>query len=907
MSRPAEVVWRGRVPAVGWLCPDSPAARARVIRAWTPGGRVLVGEGILASLPADPERIDRRTAPGEPLVRDRQTGALCTVPLDAPHPAAADDLVLARAGAATRIPRDALRAEDPATWLDLTGWQADVGLPLGPPPPPPEPVAADPPLAAAELFGAAAPAPDPEQGAVLEAQKARRAPPGPGQEVLARPPSWLDRVLARVARWLGAGSASGGAAGGGSGADGAPAGATRTPAVRRVPRPPRPSLLDRLQQWLGRSPLLTPLLQQLGRRQAEYMRKLLEAFDRGDLEDALRRAIPLGGEGDGPVQPAWGTPSLRTGALTPSDLAPASSGRAYGFGDSLYDRLQALYRTAAERLEAQGNIERAAFVLADLLHVPGEAVALLERHGLLELAAKIAEGRGLPPERVVRQWFLAGDAERALVIARRHGAFAAAIAALADDHPRKADALRLLQARLLAEQGDFVAAVAAVWPVESARRAARAWIDRGIAAGGSGGARLMIWKLAWFPDTLPELAPRLRALLDDDGVAGLPARRALQMALRTQKMAGRFPDVLRPVAERAVRSRLRDEAIHGSLPGISQVPRLLELAASPALGADLPNTPPAPVSSLLSQSARVDLHVPGGDVGTGPAHDAVLMPDGQLLVALGEAGVELLDPDGRPRWRCPEPAHRLIAPASGDRVLALARRGEHLWRVASLDLHRRASRHHRDLRLTAFAPIHQDGMWWAADGRTLSALDPLDIDLRALWRNRDVGGAIQSVVQGLEYVSWLTADPDDCTWFRLELGPLQLRTRTTVKPGETAVHLPLLRPDDGLVGLSATADGWEIRTRSPTRTAAIPDEAITTAALHDYGRDHVVAVLRVDNGSEVSLYGPGDLRERLRVSLVGSDDVRARLQAHHLVIWDERGRVLALDLLSGRLVAEHRT
>ena len=55
--------------------------------------------------------------------------------------------------------------------------------------------------------------------------------------------------------------------------------------------------------------------------------------------------------------------------------------------------LYQLYHASYKRLEAQNRIEEAAFVLAELLHANEQAVALLERHGKLKLAAELAEGR----------------------------------------------------------------------------------------------------------------------------------------------------------------------------------------------------------------------------------------------------------------------------------------------------------------------------------------------------------------------------------------------------------------------------------------------------------------------------------------------------------------------------------
>lgn len=106
------------------------------------------------------------------------------------------------------------------------------------------------------------------------------------------------------------------------------------------------------------------------------------------------KGVGESGEGSG----ARGAPKGRreTARQPPTETAHARPSRhrparwAYGFGQDLYAELRALYRAAFQRLDAQGRIEQAAFVLAELLQANEEAVSYLERHGRLRLAAEMA-------------------------------------------------------------------------------------------------------------------------------------------------------------------------------------------------------------------------------------------------------------------------------------------------------------------------------------------------------------------------------------------------------------------------------------------------------------------------------------------------------------------------------------
>ncbi|MFP2913563.1 hypothetical protein ACLESD_52965, partial [Pyxidicoccus sp. 3LFB2] len=220
-----------------------------------------------------------------------------------------------------------------------------------------------------------------------------------------RSPSWLGQWLANLF--------------GGSASDTR----GRTPPSQGTPAPPPgPGMLSRLSEWMLRN---TPLGDLLGRRKAEYVRRLFDLFEEGNLHEALRYAIPLGQGLDESTRVSLGLPGPRE-SLT---LQPSSGGAASVFagGEALFAALKERYRDAFRRYEREGRIDEAAFILAELLGAHEEAVSFLERHERFKLAAELAEGRGLPAGLVVRQWFLAKDVARAMAIARRSGAFADAV------------------------------------------------------------------------------------------------------------------------------------------------------------------------------------------------------------------------------------------------------------------------------------------------------------------------------------------------------------------------------------------------------------------------------------------------------------------------------------------------
>ncbi|MGH2901871.1 MAG: hypothetical protein ACRDMZ_24570, partial [Solirubrobacteraceae bacterium] len=187
----------------------------------------------------------------------------------------------------------------------------------------------------------------------------------------------------------------------------------------------KPSWYRRLQARIAAALWNSRLGMALGRRHAAYLRRVLELFDRGELDEALRHAIPLGGDADGDAggrRLGLGVPRPRRDlSLT---FARHGAGAIIPVADDAMEMMRDRYRAAAARLEQSGRIDEAAFVFAELLGDVKAAIALLERHGRYAIAARLGEGRGVEPALVVRLWFLAGDGERAIDTARRHGAWA---------------------------------------------------------------------------------------------------------------------------------------------------------------------------------------------------------------------------------------------------------------------------------------------------------------------------------------------------------------------------------------------------------------------------------------------------------------------------------------------------
>ncbi len=613
-----------------------------------------------------------------------------------------------------------------------------------------------------------------------------------------------------------------------------------------------------------------------------------------------------GGEGAPPRPRALGVP------LAPDRSSPSRRGRAGARSaifatEDFYADLRRRYRDAFERLEREGRIEEAAFVLAELLRESEEAVAFLERHGRLRLAAEIAEARALPPAVLVRQWFLAGEVARAVLLARRHGAFADALARLERTGHPEAPALRLLWAETLAEAGDFGAAVAVAWEIPSARHLAEAWIDAAIAQGGRAAAALLGEEARALPRRLPR-DPRASSRCSSTTTH--PARRS--SAARWPTRSSKGPD--RPPPRR---SRGPSSARSPATPA----PRALACPtasppSSPYSSATTPSAPTSPTSP-----SAIPCLSPGAGRAASRSHPPTpapprcttpsTMPDGRTLLALGEAGVRVLSRSGKVAFQLDQPAHHLVVSDRGDRALALARRGGAL-RVARLDLAGRRSQVWCEARLDAWARDFDGSQWVVSTPGAILAVDALDARFEAL-ASFAVDAPVEAIARSPTACVVATADRR----LRYELPSWTLRGSPRAASPEghwlpmrahhgdavsaTGTHARFVASHGQAPNALALAH-WTDATQ--LRVVVLADEGLPLALAA--GAGWVASAVRISDGVRVCLHDDPTLTRRAEIDLDGAGRVAIRLSDDALTVADDRGRVLVVELTLGDLVRDAR-
>src|SRR6478736_388474 len=904
---PRRTTHHGVVTAHGlWFCSGiatSEVLQRRVLDSWEPGAQVFArGESYVLRL-RQPRQLTVASCWGAPLTVDRNT--LMSAPLRPSERAAFDVgawLILIEGGSPRAFEAREWQAVDPADWLDLRAFRVMPAEPLeslGDPPLRLEPTL-DPQSEIAQRLARTAEHQQ-EQAELLAALKSKRAGTSSSNARGGRPnpiASFLMRALFVAVRFV------------------MSLFPQRSGQSNALPSPPKaPGLLQRLEavvaRWIARSRLMTLF----ARKQAEYLQALLDALEAHDDMEVLRRAVPLGdGKGE-PAPPALTAPSLRTDFNI--SLAARSHASSIGLGGALFSDIRRAYEAVLARLTAAGKHEEAAFFLAEILNEPERAVDYLERQGRLLLAAQLAEARNLAPGLIVRQWFLAGDQDRALAIAVREGAFADAIARLErSGQHTQANALCLLHADRLASAGRWLAAARLVYARPGGAPLALQWLTLLREAGGVTGLALELsLDSQRFEPVLAALEPLLA--LRTPQAARDRALVAIELK-QLDKPSGR------PLARELTRELLADAAVLGDRSLLQTAGTVADWLGG-AFRADFPRTTatieakPGP-AQLYRSAAR--------DAGTRPIFDACEC-GARFVVALGESGVLVLNQEAKRVSHFDTPAERLVVSQDGTRLLALTRRG-HAWRVSQIDLATRRSRLWGELRADAFATSF-DGQTWViarlgvspGEDSELVVLDVFE-EMPSVLRRTPVAGRI-NLALGIQidagHCNVFVGSPDtdsDIERVRFDLPSWTLRERkpvesggpgdrpttlasaAAVSSGRPAVCLRWGPARDGTYELTVSREqGYIALPVGPNRAGGPLQFQIAASSF---------AVSSLDE-SLVTQVMLGSFGSNRLLSVIELEDTRAvsvRLGANHALIADDAGRLLVFDLISGRCIHDLR-
>lgn len=895
-------LWSGMQPVAAlWFDAARLPAETRVRRmlaCWRPGAQALrFADGDLLRFP-QPWLGDCASLPGLAL-RSADDGAsgrgvLTSAPLSADELAAhrGFDLILVRGAQAAGMRMSDGAALDLSAWIEIGDYAlhdtfdcsvAQKALSM-------------PPLQGRdvrEVLGSRIPPPSAERDDFLKrmiAANAGRSDSGRGGLPQAHGRGIGGALLGRLAGWFGvaAQSLAGNAASGGG---------QHGLAQRRGPQ--RPSAW---REALARVAIASRVSRLIGWRQGAYLRRMMKMFDEGDLGEALRHALPIDSTGQSLGQ-SFGSPGRR------NDLRLGGGGNSVDMhlGDELQQHLRAMYRQTFERLDRQGRIDEAVFVLGELLNARQECLDYLERHGRHMQAAELALAWDMPTATIVRLLVLGGDWTRAVQVARRDGRFGDAVAALEKQHPDVAVKLRLLWGEALADRGDWLAAADAVWPVPQARNLAIEWLRIAEDAGATLSARALVRRAERLPDTLDRYGERILALAEpgdaEQAEIAAAARNALADALLD---APKRNAAVAAIANALLPAIAADRAAGRNALSKTQLNKLLSLGGDPYLKADLPAWSLPPVAKrpgLWARKTPAEISAPAA--GLAAIHDVVPLGERRYLIALGEAGVIVVDARGKTLQRYPVPADSLVLADNGNVALAVARR-ESLSRISRLDLVQHTVVDLGSLRLDAHAPYF-DGAAWSviADNRIL-VIDTAKSLRDVVWHVGDLPGRLVGVRYTLLLELYLLESANCLEVWSYTLPTRRLVQRAPVKaePGLPVLLEPfrdVLQPRiescaDGLLRIGLDTYGGRSSvdmTFQRPDGSALEATALQNLALHCHAvQNGVVLGVVGEDIAQYRLCRLSDGETAATIEWVAGVMPQFREFGQHLLFFDREGRVL---------------
>lgn len=889
VAPPRQLVHGGRILAHALYIDaglvGEPEARRRCLRAACGGARVdAVAEGYVVYFEAPRAVLTDRS---EGLALTRCGGTLVAAPMTTEPDCARGGIALVRDG---RVEVHAAPTPvDMADWIDVSAFAAVHTQALGDPPVPVSAKlsASSSPTGVRDILGAAIPEPDqrvPDLVAALKRAEEARADSAASHSG-SRLTGWLSRLLGGEQRALKA-----------------PAGSPSPVSTSGAPVPPRPTLPPAepgvIRRWLRRRLLASPMADLIGRKQAQYLRRTLDMFERGDIEQALRHAIPMGaGGGEVSVGPSLSVPTPR-GDLGLGTLGSAGPSTTLGMSGELLNRFRDLYRRAADDLAAQGRVEEAAYVLFELLGDKDAGVALLEAHDRFDLAAQMAQRHEMAPGLVVRLWVLAKQPVRAALFARQTNAFGDAVARLQASHPELATYLRIQWADWLASGGDYAAAIDAVWPAEAARHLASAWLDRAIAFGGPLGTRMLVKKLDLHradSSARDQVSAAVVAILEADGPGAAVDREALMEHLTQLKAP--LPPLAFELTRALVRAVVVDRgACVGSVAAVTERAGALfdhdvnRLVANPN-----PVSPTPQRSSIIDAAERGLLHV----------HDAVVLHNGNVLAALGEAGLHLLGRDGRVLRRYQHPATRIIINAQTTRAITAVERGES-WSLHRIDLTTGKAAPWCDANITAASEHYDGARWFTAESDAVSAIDAQADGFEALWRVGQLPGPVLGIATDPAWLTIVIGGTQRQVW-RYALtprGPV-LRSRKDLPDASGEGEARVALQPGGAVALAELphAAPWQLTVVAERTHHTALDRQASPVRL---GTDGFGVMTPGDRGVELRPVRDGT-QGNATLTLEGATTANLRYDPRFDTVVDDRGRIVLLrrDHTIERLLLVH--
>ncbi|UXN03490.1 bpX6 domain-containing protein [Bartonella sp. HY406] len=672
-----------------------------------------------------------------------------------------------------------------------------------------------------------------------------------------------------------------------------------------IMRPPLWRLL------VARLAIVSKLNHLFAMRQARYLNSMLRMFEQGDIENALRHAIPFSsGQSDG--GPMFGVPRPRDNLQLG---AKQVGGPSINIDEDARKMLAGYYWRAFTTLDQQGRIEEAAFVLAELLNERVEALDYLEKNGRSDKAGELALAWDMSSDIIVRLYCLSGQWDWAIAVARRDHAFAAAVLRLENEESAASFRLREEWALFEAENGNLMSAIQIIWPLKNQRDLALQWLLLAEKSDGELGAAALVKRAILLSDTVEDYRTKITQIIENKNPKVFEA---LISEIDKAFLNGDSSEGLIFLTRFITRPALLRHHQNAFYLNKQKFLRLLHASQQSAFDADLPkNGWGQDDLDAFSASNICDFQAPTNgrplDI-----HDIVYVSEGRFIAALGDGGVVLLDDLGHQLAFYDVPASQLVVSASGNIVLLLMQR-DNLYRITRLNLNDNSLTPLKNLALQAMTRDF-DGVSWSV-ALTDGFIHVLDTarGLKSLWKSGELSGTVFKIRYRHRFAEGVPTTAKGEQWligyggsqkksFSLEnwyysLPSRTLRSRDFIPDEEGGVTRMFL-PEDYMAyryGIQQDDEGntelyyCDVFERADkTQFVSINDRYV--------GENSSVAMFGFNNAFIVNyneyIYAISHENDVIASLAWGNSRYRLAEQQNHLIVYDDRGRIFHFDMVN---------
>lgn len=652
---------------------------------------------------------------------------------------------------------------------------------------------------------------------------------------------------------------------------------------------------QRWRNYFAHFAIFTKLHHLIKFRQGKYLESMVKMFEKGQLDEALRHAIPLDSANSQFTQQSFGAPKPRS-KLTLSERYDETGSSIY-LDESLKQHLKRVYLQAFDKLAKENRIEEAVFVMIELLNNLTEGIEYLEKQQRYQQALDIAIARDADVNIIVRLCCLTEQWDKAILFARRENAFANTIMLLQDKNTDIANELRVVWAQTLAEQSEWLAAIDVIWPLKAYRYLAEEWFEYAKQAE-EFNADVMIKQLILQPEVIDDYQPYLTQLQENPELYANRVAIAVSL-LKHDCHISKLSILLRPLLNVIIADTLE----YPSSISKHELLRLIELSQDKVLKAELPlQQLVVKTHKPLSQTNKRESII-CNTLGHREIYDTVVLSNGLYLLALGEAGIMLVDKRGKQHSHYMTAAHHFVLSHNKRQVLILAQR-DNYYVLHKFDATTKQLLQLANIRLDFYLDVFDGIHWTVGINNHIQVLD-IQKSLAIVWQVDLEQYTPIKFLANANQEHWLFKDQfGQLEEWSYALPERRLQYRNSVVEDDSAVILN--RQYSGLHHFIYSEAEQSLRIKSwwrDYRTFPLKISKTQSKHLSCYVMQEFLALIianEIDNSSDIYIYQIDNNMIKMTINWPAPLDLNAYYGEDYIIFYDRTGRCCHLDVIKNQ-------